>query len=391
MTTQSNVYLGLMSGSSCDGFDIAVMDFSQGIRVVLKQSHAYETELQQQLLKLVQSRHVDVVALAQIEMQLMHLYADAINGIDRNVRQRISAMGLHGPTLRHEPNLSPSFTWQLGNAVTLAEKTGLKVVHQFRQSDMVFAAQGAPLTPIFHHYLAAQQFADTCCLFINLGGISNISLCAEDQLIGFDTGPANTLLDQWVQRYELHPSGYDADGNIAATGRISEPHLQACLRHPFLQRNYPKSTGREEFNLHWLHQCWLNLAPINHADVLATLTQFSSSSLVLGIEQVLASQPKREAIIGVMVGGGVANRELTKRIKITCKQRLSDRDLPICTHIDWRSDLMVDTQYIEAAAWAYLAYLNEQRRGVDLRQVTGNQRAHCVLGQSVIPNNHLAN
>lgn len=383
----SQTYLGLMSGTSCDGFDLVALKIEPSIQLLAQQSYKYPPELSKKLLNLAISAQANITELGQLDIQTALIYATAINQFcqEHQYQKKINALGLHGHTLRHyppQPNLpaANAFTWQLGSASTLAQQTQIPIIHNFRHSDIACGGQGAPLAPIFHQHLLNQINGETppdqTTAVLNLGGIANLSLFNKQFLNGFDTGPANTLIDAWVRQHQLQPQGIDLDGKIASKGKVSQPHLQACLNLSYFQQAYPKSTGREQFNLNWLNQCWQSLKPLNHASSLATLYQLTVQSIGMAIQ--LTEQSDCPPIHKLYItGGGHQNPTLMAKLKQHIQQKFP--------RIDWQNQLPLPSQYIEASAWAYLAYLHQQKIPVNLQKLTGSHAEKCVLGELVLP------
>jgi anhydro-N-acetylmuramic acid kinase len=277
--------------------------------------------------------------------------------------QDIIAIGSHGQTIRHRPPGSPqgNFTLQIGDPNLIAELTGITTVADFRRRDMAAGGQGAPLVPAFHH--AMFQSADKDRAIVNIGGMANITWLPQTRLTcGFDTGPGNVLMDHWIQQHLGKP--YDKDGSWAATGRVLPDLLGHLLAETFFKLPPPKSTGRELFNYHWLDE---KLAAISNIfrpeDVQASLLELTAVSISQSIAQ-LSDRPK-EIII---CGGGAYNTGLMKRLEILSGNPVFNS-----------AQLGVDPQWVEAMAFAWLAYQTINHRTGNLCAVTGAKR-DVILG-----------
>lgn len=358
-------YVGLMSGTSMDGVDAVLVDLSNEKPQVLA---TYEKEIAEPLLsqlhQLADPKTGDINLLGQCDRACGELFAQATNELlaCANVdASQVIAVGSHGQTVRHMPNLTYPFSMQIGDACTIATQTGIDTIADFRRKDIALGGQGAPLVPAFHQQLFSHQTVSR--VILNIGGISNITwLSARDtETKGFDTGPGNTLLDAW---YEQHNHGsYDESGRWAATGTVCEQLLANFLQHPYFQAPAPKSTGRELFNLAWLHQHLNNFSALTPQDIQATLSQLTATSIANEIKQLGAVD---EIYI---CGGGVFNFDLTARIQAL---------LPNVT-IASTQQLGLAPQWVEAIAFAWLAYCFIEKKPSNLPQVTGAKKP-AVLG-----------
>jgi anhydro-N-acetylmuramic acid kinase len=248
------LYLGLMSGTSMDAIDAALVDFdAKPLRIIAADATPFDPALKARIASLLDS--ADRVALdeiGQIDVALARAFADAANELLRGagvVAGAVSAIGSHGQTLRHRPDLPLPFTWQIGDPNTLAELTGITVVADFRRRDVAAGGQGAPLLPVFHEQVFRSDSEDRA--IVNVGGIANVTILNRHSPVsGFDTGPGNRLLDAWTARHL--GTDYDADGRWAAGGQCDPGLLATLLDEPYLRLVPPKSTGRELFNMPWL-------------------------------------------------------------------------------------------------------------------------------------------
>ncbi len=266
------LYLGLISGTSMDAIDAALVDFdAEPLSLVAASATAFDAELKRRISALIDSR--DAVALdevGQIDVAVAQAFAQCTLKLLKDAgvsASSVQAIGSHGQTLRHRPDLAIPFTWQIGDPNTLAELTGITVVGDFRRRDVAAGGQGAPLLPVFHDQVFRSGGEDR--VILNLGGIANITILRQDAGVsGFDTGPANRLLDAWIARHR--GAAFDDQGGWAGTGRCDQALLEELLAEPYFALPPPKSTGRELFNMPWLEKR-LGSAERRPQDVQATL------------------------------------------------------------------------------------------------------------------------
>ncbi|AJQ89368.1 anhydro-N-acetylmuramic acid kinase [Xanthomonas oryzae pv. oryzicola] len=356
----SLLYLGLMSGTSADGIDAALVRFAEDTHrrceLVAGTTVPWEPQLRETLVALGQGAEtVAIDALGQLDAQVGLAFAAAANQLIRDSgveRRRIRAIGSHGQTIRHGPEADPAFTWQIGDASRIAEHTGITTVADFRRRDVAAGGQGAPLMPAFH--LAMLGAGDEDSAVLNLGGIGNLTLIPRDgAVLGFDTGPANALLDSWCQRH--HGTPFDAEGAFAASGRVDAALLQALLADPWFALPPPKSTGREQFHLDWVLQA-MSSARLDAADVQATLLELTAASVA---DALLRLQPSTRRVL--VCGGGVRNPVLLAR--------LAARLPGMVVESSARHGL--DPDYLEAMGFAWLAAELLAGRAANLPSVTG--------------------
>lgn len=360
---RESLYIGIMSGTSLDGVDAALVNFDSSAPSLL-QSHflSYDKYLREQLLVLNQMGYDELHRAALLSNSLSRLYAEAVqallakSGINS---QSITAIGCHGQTVRHCPQSDSAYSIQLGNAALLAELTGISVVADFRSRDIAAGGQGAPLVPAFHQVLFGH--AKIHRIIVNIGGIANItSLSPRGEIIGFDCGPGNILMDAWCLQHQGNI--YDHNGSWAGTGSIIPELLAAFLTFPFFSWLPPKSTGREMFNKDWLRS-YLHghEAP---EDVQATLLRLTTEAIARAI---LLHFPQAEEIY--LCGGGARNGRLVSDLRTLLPGKgveLTDR-------------LGIDADWIEAFAFAWLAKQTINKEPGNLPAVTGAQ-GHRILG-----------
>jgi anhydro-N-acetylmuramic acid kinase len=364
----SNLYIGLMSGTSVDGIDAALVDFS-GSTPILVASHytPYTLALRKQILGLCYPGENEIERLGELDVALAKVFATAVETLLLNSSTSsndIAAIGSHGQTVRHAPHLTHRFTMQIGDPNTIAAQTGITTVADFRRKDIALGGQGAPLVPAFHRSLFASK--ETARAIVNIGGIANITLLptdAQDHIIGFDTGPGNSLLDYWINKHKQ--TTHDQAGTWGASGRVHQPLLDAMLADAYFKLTPPKSTGREYFNHQWLQNQLSQVSEtILPADVQATLTELTATTIVNAVK---TSMNKGEILA---CGGGTHNLYLMSRLRA-----LSAPEFTVTTtetygvHPDW----------VEATAFAWLAFQTMQKRTGNLPSVTGAKHA-AILG-----------
>lgn len=355
----SQNYLGVMSGTSLDGVDLALVDFSQTPKLIAADFTPMPDTLRVALSQLVKKGETSLQTLGELDHQLALLYADSIQWFLAKHQLNaddIVAVGCHGQTVWHSPKGQYPFTMQIGDMNLLAARTGITTVGDFRRRDMAFGGQGAPLVPAFHQ--AVFSSPERLTVVLNIGGISNISvLNPNQQTIGYDVGAGNTLLDIWIEKHL--GKRYDANGEWARTGKIHSALLALLLDEPFFQLPPPKSTGRELFNLEWLEHKLTQIEPLPAEDVQATLVEFTVQSIVQALRQI--ENPNAYHSVLLVCGGGAKNPLIMERLQ---------------THlIDWQvsttTEYGLDVDYVEAAAFAWLAYQRIYNLPANLPSVTG--------------------
>lgn len=363
-------YIGLMSGTSLNGVDAVLLEFDQNhLHLVGTLSEAFPDDLYQALQQLVTEQRVSLAALSRIEHRLALAYTDAVQQLlaaAGMTASQITAIGCHGQTIYHDPDSEQRNSIQLGDPSYLAEHTGITVVADFRRRDMAAGGQGAPMVPAFH--AALFRSSEKARVVVNLGGIANITVLPRDPglpVIGFDTGPGNTLLDQWIQQHQ-HRS-YDKAGEWAAGGQIVDSVLHTLQADPYFAKLPPKSTGREYFNLAWLHKL-VKTDQYRAQDIQATLTELTCQSVAQAIRQYASDTQE------VFVCGGGAHN-------IFLMQRLASSLHPIQVQSTQVAGL--HPEWVEAAAFAWLAKQTLHNKPGNLTSVTGAR--HPVILGGVYP------
>ncbi len=359
----SAFYLGLISGTSADGIDAALVRFEPTLEVAAAQTFAYRAALRARVLALATSRatiSLDDYGRLDVEVGVEFAAAAlALLGDSGIAPSDVAAVGSHGQTVCHRPGGAHPFTLQIGDPSVIAERTGLPTVADFRRADVAAGGQGAPLLPALHAAVLADPVATRAIL--NLGGIANLTVLAPgESVLGFDSGPANCLLDAWANRHLRTPR--DEDGAWARSGRVDEKLLARWLDDPYFALPPPKSTGREVFNLDWLDtRLPADIAP---ADVQATLLAFSARSIADAVRR--HGRGAREVFA---CGGGVHNGALLDALRV----ELGD------VRLDTTTALGVDPDFVEAIGFAWLARARLAGVPGNLPSVTG-ARGPRLLG-----------
>ena len=365
----SDYYIGLMSGTSLDGADGVLVDFSNPrLRVVAASTEPFAGPLRAELLALNSPTDNELHRAALAGNQLAALYARVVSALREQAAARgittnqIQAIGAHGQTVRHQPErvsgepAGVGYTLQLGNPALLAELTGIDVVADFRSRDVAAGGQGAPLVPAFH--LGVFSRAASAVAVLNLGGISNLSLLPPEgsfaPVLGFDCGPGNALMDAWCQQHTGQP--FDAGGAWAASGKLIRPLLASLLSDAYFSKIPPKSTGRDLFSLTWLAAKLAPFATERAQDIQNTLTEFTASACATGINSY--GKNSKELIV---CGGGAFNQHLMQRLQA---------GLP-GLRVSSSEQHGLPPLQVEAAAFAWLARRAVRREPGNLASVTG--------------------
>ena len=355
-------YIGLMSGTSMDGIDAALVTFGDpGVELVATRNHPYPETLRHAVRKAALTPVDEPIAnLGALDRQVGEVFRDAAaallqaSGVDPS---EVKAIGSHGQTVRHQPDATHPYTLQIGNADLIAQGTNITTVADFRSADMAVGGQGAPLVPPFHAWLFGE---DKSRVILNIGGIANLTILGGNEVTGFDTGPGNTLLDAWTRKHRKHP--FDDKGEWAASGRVDPALLERLLAYEYFELQPPKSTGVEEFNLAWLAR--FGVDSLDPADVQATLAELTARSIALHVSRHASTADEV-----LVCGGGAHNSDLLRRLALNLPASSVDSTLSAGLHPDW----------VEAAAFAWLAMRTLHGQTGNLPSVTGARRK-VVLG-----------
>lgn len=339
------LYLGLISGTSADGIDAALLRFEPRLQLVAARTFEYPPELRARLLALMHAETLPIDAYGALDAEVGEAFAAAATrlleeaGIDR---AEVAAIGSHGQTVRHRPWLAHPFTLQIGDPHRIAERSGIRTVADFRRRDIAAGGQGAPLVCALHAALFAD--ANEARAVLNLGGIANFTLLEPGRPVrGFDTGPANCLLDAWAQRHL--GCVRDEGGEFAARGRCDERLLARLLEDDYFERPLPKSTGREHFHLAWLDARLAEFPALAAADVQATLLTLSARSVARALQ---THAPATACVLAC--GGGVHNLALMRTLAVELPAALGHA----CA-LGTTAAHGLDPDFVEASAFAWLA------------------------------------
>jgi len=366
--TSKQLFIGLMSGTSLDGVDGVVVDFSNAQpRVLAHHAMPFAPALKQELLALNTPSDNELHRAALAANGLVRVYAQTVQALLADTStsaHEVCAIGAHGQTVRHQPGAfdGTGYTLQLNNPALLTELTGIDVVADFRSRDVAAGGQGAPLVPVFHQGIFGQTGKTVGVL--NVGGIANLSvLHANGDVLGFDCGPGNALLDHWCQAHTGY--AFDNDGAWGASGMVIEPLLHTMLAEAFLHQAPPKSTGRDLFHPTWLAHQLSSYANAKPADVQATLTELTARACVNDVRRHAA-----DAAELIVCGGGALNGLLMQRLQAGLPQvrvlSSAERGMP--------------PLQVEAAAFAWLARQTVLGLPGNLPKVTGAQGARVLGG-----------
>ncbi|HUL90942.1 MAG TPA: anhydro-N-acetylmuramic acid kinase [Burkholderiales bacterium] len=356
----SELYIGLMSGTSLDGVDAALVDLRSRPVLLGTEFLPYPKALKAVLFDLQAPSRDELHRASLAGIRLSGLYATAASRLLRKCRippGLVRAIGCHGQTVRHRPQ--SGYTVQLGSPAVLADRLGIPVVADFRSADIAAGGQGAPLVPAFHAAVFRSERVHR--VVVNLGGIANLtSLPPRGKVKGFDTGPGNVLLDAWIA-WRLGKD-FDRGGRFASRGRPLQPLLGDLLADPYFHRSPPKSTGRDHFNLAWLRR--FGVARHKAEDVQATLAELSARSIASAIARFCSGASEV-----YLCGGGARNSDLVRRIARALPDVPVASTLQLGIHPDW----------VEAMAFAWLAQRRVKGETANLPEVTGARNAR-VLG-----------
>ncbi|MCA0404297.1 MAG: anhydro-N-acetylmuramic acid kinase [Proteobacteria bacterium] len=349
---EKKLFIGLMSGTSMDGIDAALVEVEKN-HVIDGITVAYQPEIKARLNALLDSSQISLKELSELNTLLGQEFARATLQLLAKVKvdsSEINAIGSHGQTVCHDANAAIPYTLQLGCAHTIAEKTGIQVVADFRTRDLVNGGKGAPFAPIYHQLITKNQSYPLA--LVNIGGIANITyLSNENEVLGYDVGPGNCLLDAWI--YKNKAAYFDDEGKWAASGKIIEPLLNDLLSDPFFALEPPKSIGKEYFSLAWLNE---KLRP-NYLkeDIQATLLMLTAR----GVADSLKKYPMPKALY--LCGGGVHNKTLYKTLKNLLPE----------LKVESSALIGIDPNYLEAAMFAWFAERAVKQIPLQLQSITG--------------------
>lgn len=362
MVNDYDLYIGLMSGTSMDAVDCALVSFENNETKLIDYAQYPLDDETRKRVRSVDAK-IDTDEVNKLDIHLGHLFANASNALIKKANimpDGITAIGSHGQTILHEPNAPEPFSLQIGNAHIIAQETGILTVADFRNMDIAVGGQGAPLAPAFHEF----QFrhTDKNRIILNIGGIANITILPADinfPVTGFDTGPGNALMDDWARQH-LNLD-MDKDGEWACSGHINQTLLNRMHNDEYFKKLPPKSTGVEYFNLDWLDRFFSLLSP---EDIQATLLALSAETITDALQKHTTNTDEL-----LVCGGGIHNKALMHAIR---------EQLPKCNVVS-TSEYGFDPDCIEAVTFAWLAKRRIENKPGNLPSVTGASQA-VLLG-----------
>jgi len=364
----SEYYIGLMSGTSMDAIDAALVDLSDRTPVLRDQLSApIPAKLREKLIAVAQGGDTTVAQLSELDVRLGRLFADAALALLQHsdtAADKVRAIGSHGQTVYHRPDGPCPTSVQIGDPNIIAERTGIVTVADFRRRDMAAGGQGAPMVPALHE--AVFRLNDRNRVIVNIGGIANVTLLPANPLhktSGFDTGPGNGLMDAWIKKQQR--KNKDDRGRWAASGEVDEDLLGKMLKDRYFHKAPPKSTGREYFNLAWLEKIIKrHKKRLLSKNVQATLCELTAKTIS---DAILEYAPQTDEVL--VCGGGGHNLALMLRLQLLLG------DIRVVS----TEEFGVDPDYVEAIAFAWLAKQTLEGRAGNLPAVTG-ARHGVVLG-----------
>jgi anhydro-N-acetylmuramic acid kinase len=391
------IVAGVMSGTSADGIDVALVRVSEGVsedskrtakrgrgrprhtrfRLLGHSAFPYPRAVRNVVLNTMNASHASVGDLARLNFLLGELYADAVLAAQRKFRVRAELIGCHGQTIFHQGEPQRflgrriAVTWQTGEGAVIAARVGVPVVSDFRPADMAAGGKGAPLVPFLDYFLYRDERVGR--IVQNIGGIANLTAiparAAPRDIVAFDTGPGNMVIDAVTER--LFGKPYDRDGRIAASGAVHQEIVSAILRQSFFQRRPPKTAGREEFGREFARTFLARCGRIAKADVVATATALTTRSIGQALQKFVARRGRGYSEF-VVSGGGAGNATLLAM--------LANELRPMGLSLRLSDEFGLPSAAKEAAAFALLAFETWNRRPSNVPSATGARRG-AILGK----------
>jgi anhydro-N-acetylmuramic acid kinase len=385
MSKKTIVVAGIMSGTSADGINVALVRIGnsrrQSIQLLGHTEYPYPQQVRAAVLAAMNAPNASVADLSRLNFFLGELYADAVLATQKRFRIKADLVGCHGQTLYHQGEPAPflgrrvAATWQTGEAAVIAARVGVPVVSDFRPADLAAGGKGAPLVPYLDYLLFRDPKVGR--IVQNIGGIANLTAipvrASANQVLAFDTGPGNMVIDAVMEA--LFHQSFDHGGKIAASGTPLEPVLQELLRASFFRKAPPKTTGREEFGREFVREFLRRCRRPRKQDVVATATALTSRSIANAVRRFVIPKPKASTprfSEMILSGGGARNATLVRMLR---------EDLaPLGIRLRFSDDFGLPSEAKEAVAFAVLAYETWNRRPSNVPSATGARRA-AVLGK----------
>lgn len=359
------LFIGLISGTSIDGIDAALVDFSHDeIKLLDSFYYPYSIEIRAKIYSISQAdQTIALNDYGQLDSEIGILFAEAANALleqSQIPKKQVRAIGSHGQTVFHAPNAKFGFSLQLGDPNRIAQLTGIKTIADFRRADIAVGGQGAPLVPAFHQAAFKSSIPRT---IVNIGGIANITALVDNNVqIGFDTGPGNTLMDLWIAQ-NLGQT-YDNNGAWAASGSVNPILLASLKEDEYFKLKPPKSTGTDYFSYAWLEKKLAPFSTLLACDIQATLCQFTADTITSSI----SDYAKQTAEL-LICGGGAHNQHLLELLR-------QNLNLPVNS----TAKLGINPDYVEACAFAWLAKQRIDHCPLNLSHITGASRPVMLGG-----------
>ncbi|MCX7066970.1 MAG: anhydro-N-acetylmuramic acid kinase [Methylococcales bacterium] len=363
----TELYIGLMSGTSLDGIDAALVEFKDNqVQLIAFEYQPFPDAIKNQLEQISDANAmVFLQDYGAMDTRMGLLFAQIIETLLAKARipaTAICAVGSHGQTIYHEPNTDLPFSLQIGDPNIIAEKTGITTIADFRRRDIAAGGQGAPLVPAFHQAVFSHETEHRCV--VNIGGIANITILPpvsqSTAVIGFDTGMGNVLMDQWIQKHQN--LNYDQQGNWAKSGEINYELVECLKKDPYFQADPAKSTGKEYFSLPWIYQN-INVTDYRAEDIQASLCYLTATTITDAIKKYA---PATERVL--ICGGGIHNDYLLQLIEQNLSCPVSSTEL-----------YGIHPDHVEAIAFAWLAKQTLTNLTGNLKEVTGAKH-NVILG-----------
>ena len=365
----AEIYIGLMSGTSADSIDCAALELSsKEIQVISCKNFEIPKDLKKDIIQSSQSEKIEQELIDDLDFRMAEVLVGSVKEIisDSNMKvEDIKAIGSHGQTIKHEPKSEAPYTLQIGDPQKISDDLNITTVGNYRHDDIEAGGEGAPLTPVFHNIVFGSDKKSK--VIVNIGGITNITALNYPELIGFDAGPGNCLMDCWNRIHNL--GNYDDKGSWASSGSINKSLLGVMLEDEYFSRKYPKSTGPDYFNHEWIKKNLLRLSEeIPIEDVQATLVQVTVISLIESINSLNLSNQNI-----YLCGGGVHNDFLYNEINKLSKSKVATT-----------LELGVDPDYVEAICFGWLAKQRIENKSFNLNEITGSM-GEVYLGRIYKP------
>jgi anhydro-N-acetylmuramic acid kinase len=394
----SMIVAGVMSGTSADGINVALVRFpsepgrakgpsphkrlGSDVELLGHEEYPFPAPVRRAVLAMMNAELARVADLARLNFLLGELYAEAVAKTVRNHRVKLGLVGCHGQTLYHQGTAvrflgrKLAATWQTGEGAVLAGRLGVPVVSDFRPADMAAGGKGAPLVPFLDYFFYRDQ--RVARIAQNIGGIANLTAipagASPGQVIAFDTGPGNMVIDAVME--ELYGRRYDRGGKVAASGRVLDGAITRLLRAPFFRQKPPRTTGREEFGREYANRFLQLCRGASKPDVVATATALTARSIADAVERFVVPRfhARREPASRQMIvsGGGAKNPTLIAMLR--------DAIAPLGISLHFSDEFGLPAEAKEAVAFALLAYETWHRRPSNLPAATGAKRA-AILGK----------